>query len=237
MNKHYLEILGKIKKNAGKKKTQHQEFGKKYLGTNKIYYCISIGNIKKIAKDFLQKHENLSFDDYLSLLNSLYEKGKSTDELMTAAKIVELSNKLRKQLEPKVLDNWLSYVEGWAEVDVLCQSNFKAEEILANWDKWKKLILNFSKDENVHKRRASLVLLTMSSRNTTDKRLADLAFANIEKLKGEKDILITKAISWLLRSLIKNHKKEVKTYLEKNKKTLPSIAVRETTRKLLTGKK
>ena len=228
--------MGEIKKNAGKK-IKHQEFGKNYLGTNKIYYCISISNIKKIAKDFLQKHENLSLDDYLSLLNSLYEKGKSTDELMTAAKIVELSNKLRKQLEPKVLDNWLSYVKGWAEVDSLCQSNFKAEELLANWDKWEKLILNFSKDKNIHKRRASLVLLTMSSRNTTDKRLADLAFANIEKLKGEKDILITKAISWLLRSLVKNHKTEVKTYLQKNKKTLPSIAVRETTRKLLTGRK
>ncbi|MBI2314815.1 DNA alkylation repair protein [Candidatus Daviesbacteria bacterium] len=35
--------------------------------------------------------------------------------------------------------------------------------------------------------------------------MADLAFENIDKLKAEKDVLITKAISWVLRSLIKNH--------------------------------
>ncbi|MDP2951009.1 MAG: DNA alkylation repair protein, partial [bacterium] len=64
-----------------------------------------------------------------------------------------------------------------------------------------------------------------------------LAFENIEKLKPEKDILITKAISWLLRNLIKYHKKEVADYLKKNKNSLPKIAVRETEKKIKTGKK
>lgn len=237
MNKYHLEIFGEIKKNAGKKTVEHKEFGKKYLGTNKIYYCISVGKIKQIAKEFLKRYKDLTFDEYLLLLDSLYEKGKSIDELMVAAKIIESTAKLKKQLNPKVLDNWLSYTEGWAEVDMLCQSNFKPEQMLSDWDSWEKIIKKFVNDKNIHKRRASLVLLTMASRNTTDKRLADLAFANIEKLKAEKHILITKAVSWLLRSLIKNHKNEVKIYLEKNKKTLPAIAVRETTRKITTGRK
>ena len=53
----------------------------------------------------------------------------------------------------------------------------------------------------------------------------------------EKDILITKAISWLLRSLVKYHKNEVDQVIEQNKETLPKIAIRETKRKIETGRK
>jgi len=60
---------------------------------------------------------------------------------------------------------------------------------------------------------------------------------NVEKLKTEKDVLITKAISWVLRSMILTNPEVVREYLEKNKDSLPRIALREATTKLLTGKK
>jgi 3-methyladenine DNA glycosylase AlkD len=81
------------------------------------------------------------------------------------------------------------------------------------------------------------VLLCSPVRKHEDEYLATQAIANIEKLKHEKEILITKAISWLLRSMVKHHKKQVASYIEKNKSTLPAIAVRETMMKLTTGKK
>ncbi|MBY0432537.1 MAG: DNA alkylation repair protein, partial [Cyclobacteriaceae bacterium] len=59
----------------------------------------------------------------------------------------------------------------------------------------------------------------------------------IERLKIEKEILITKAISWLLRDLVKHHTKMVSQYISRNKNTLPAIAIRETLTKLKTGKK
>jgi len=92
-------------------------------------------------------------------------------------------------------------------------------------------------DGNPSRRRASLVLLTKSVRGSNDARLSKLAFKNIDLLKGEKDILITKAVSWLLRSLIKNHRVEVVDYINKNRQILPKIAIRETERKLKTGRK
>ena len=60
-------------------------------------------------------------------------------------------------------------------------------------------------------------LLTKSLSQSTDPRLSIIAFENIEKLKVETDILITKAVSWALRSLVKFHQLEVLDYLEKNK--------------------
>jgi 3-methyladenine DNA glycosylase AlkD len=170
-------------------------------------------------------------------LDSLYSKATTFEEMDVAARLLGISSKLRQEINPQKLDYWLNFTKGWAEVDLLCQSNFTAEEILGNWKVWKKLLIKFSKDKNIHKRRASLVLLIKAVRGSKSTKLSNLAFKNIEYLKSEKEILITKAVSWILRSLIKNHKKEVSLYLEKNKDSLPKIAVREVSNKLKTGKK
>ena len=82
-----------------------------------------------------------------------------------------------------------------------------------------------------------MVLLTGPVRHSVDMRLSELAFDNIGKLKNESNILITKAVSWLLRDLIKNHKVEVEKYLKQNLNSLSRIAMRETTNKLRSGKK
>jgi 3-methyladenine DNA glycosylase AlkD len=132
---------------------------------------------------------------------------------------------------------WLNRLEGWAEVDSLCQSNFSAEEALTQWDEWQRLLTELASNDNVHKKRASLVLLTKPVRDSEDPRLAEMAFKNIDKLKQNGHILVTKAISWLLRDLIKHHRQKVETYLKDNENTLPRIAIRETRTKLLTGKK
>ena len=49
--------------------------------------------------------------------------------------------------------------------------------------------------------------------------------------------MITKAISWLLRSMIRHYKNEVSDYVNAQADTLPKIAVRETLVKLKTGRK
>lgn len=82
-----------------------------------------------------------------------------------------------------------------------------------------------------------MVLLVKSVRESKDEKLANLSFEMIANLKTEKDKLITKAISWLLREMIKNYRQRIENYLEENKNSLPSIAIRETTNKLKTGKK
>lgn len=235
-NKHHLEFLKELEKYAGQGTRYQKERDKSYMGTKKFSYSIKTPIKKQVVKDWIKKHPNLSISEYSELLNSLYS-GESHDERSIAGKLLELLPRLRKQLNPLLLKKWLSGAEGWAEVDSICQSKFSAEEMLSDWDTWRKMISDFSTDKNVHKKRAGLVLLTSPVRESANPKLSKLAFANIERLKGENDILITKAISWLLRDLIKNHREEVKNYVEVEGGGLPKIAVRETTRKLLTGRK
>jgi 3-methyladenine DNA glycosylase AlkD len=126
---------------------------------------------------------------------------------------------------------------GWAEIDAVCTGKYCITEIPKNIPEWKKILTAFSKSKNINKRRASIVFLCSPLSKSDDPRLAEVAFANIDRIKAEKEIIITRAISWVLRSMVKHHRKALENYLKENEKTLPAIAVRETKTKLKTGKK
>lgn len=235
-NSIHLQVLKELKKYQNKINDPKSLWVKKYLGTNKKYYPISTANTLLLVKKIIDD-KKLNQKEIISLINSLYQNATSYNELSVAASILSVSPVLLTNFNPYLLDNWLNYTYGWAEIDLLCQSNFDSSLLLGDWTTWKKLIKSFVKDKNISKRRASLVLLTKSLRQSDDIKLSKLAFENIEKLKHEKEILITKAISWLLRSLVKFHSKQLSIYLKENRDTLPKIAYREAYCKLTTGRK
>lgn len=234
MNSEHKELLKEIKKHRGKG-TAHTS-SDSYILSGHPYYDVSVPVRRKIAKDWLKENKDISQKNFVAVLDSLY-KGESHEEKTLASYLLGYSHKHREQIKPAKLNSWLNHLVGWAEVDSLCQNVFTADELLQNWPEWKNLIEKLSKDENINKRRASLVLLTGPTYRANDTQLSSLAFKMINKLKHEKEIIITKAISWLLREMSNQHKKPVSDYLKKNEESLPKIAVRETWRKIKTGKK
>ena len=64
-----------------------------------------------------------------------------------------------------------------------------------------------------------------------------LALGLIDQVKDEPDRTITRAISWVLRELGKEHPGEVAAYLEENVDLLPKHVLQEVTNKLTTGRK
>ncbi len=84
----------------------------------------------------------------------------------------------------------------------------------ADWPAWRGLVEQLAADPNINKRRAALVLLTAPTRTSDDARFRDLGFEVVERLKAERPILITKAVSWLLRSMAGRHGPAVAAYLE-----------------------
>lgn len=235
-NRFHSELISEVKAHARPLSQSQKERFQRYVGTSKTFYAIGTAAERAIIKGWMKRHPNLTEAEYLELLNSLCQ-GESFNEISIASELLESLPKLRKAVVPKCLDEWLNRVHGWAEVDSFCQSKFSAAEVLCNWKEWEGLLTKLASNDNVHKRRASLVLLTKPVRDSDDTRLTDLAFANIDKLKKDKEILVTKAISWLLRDLIRHNRQRVETYLEENENMLPRIAFRETKAKLLTGRK
>lgn len=205
-------------------------------GSTRKHYGLSNPTMRNFVKQWAREHPQLTYDEWQATLSDLYQ-GESIDEACFAGFLLGHYAKFRQLLPLSVLDNWIGHLEGWREIDTTCQSNFTAKELLANWDNWQPFLLDLSQRATIQHRRASLVLLVKPVRDSADERLITTALANVDRLKHEHDKLITKAISWILRESIKQHRQIVGDYVDQQADTLPAIAVREFKKKYETGKK
>jgi 3-methyladenine DNA glycosylase AlkD len=230
----YVQILHDIKKKAGKP-TQHT-FVDSYLGNGHPRYAISAPVLRVMAKEWMTANASLSSESFAALLTDLIH-GESSTEKWMAGILLDYSKKEQRKFDPALFDDWLDHLEGWAEVDAVCTNKYTRTEISGQWRKWKPQLIKFSKSKNINKRRASLVFFCSPLSQFESKDLSDLALLNVERLKAEKSVLITKAVSWVLRSMVKYNKDTLQQYLKENGETLPKIALRETLLKLQTGRK
>lgn len=208
----------------------------KYSGSSRIHYGLSNPTMRDFVKQWTGNHPDLSYEDWQATLSALYQ-GDSIEEGAFGGFMLGQYKQFRRQLPLSVLDSWIGQLEGWREIDTTCQSNFTAKEVLAEWGKWGKFLVDLSQRETIQHRRASLVLLVKPVRDSADERLIETALANVERLKHENDKLITKAISWILREAIKRHQQIVGDYVQQEQDSLPKIAVREFKIKYETGRK
>ncbi len=229
-------IRTKLIKLSLKNPSNNRLWVQKYLGSDKPTYAIKSADLIRLGR-LVTENKLTSPAALFDLLDSLYQNGTTHEEIALAGRLLGHFSKFRRQIDLKRLEKWLGSTTGWAEIDILCQSNFTADEIVANFPGWCRLLTKFNRHSNISHRRASLVLLIKAVRHSSDPRIDTLAFANINNLKNEKHILITKAISWLLRALIKNHQGQVSAFIKDNHDILPKTTLREVTTKLLTGKK
>jgi len=207
-----------------------------YTGSSHQLLAIATPDLRRLARDWVRAHRSESPEAILQVLDDLFA-GRLHDEKTLAALILAYAAPARAAATPRRVDAWLGDLVGWAQVDSLCSNVFKAEEFLADWPAWSAWLRRLAADDNINKRRAALVLLTGPVRYSDDPRIVDASFEIIDRLRGEKPILITKAISWLLRNLILRHRAAVIGYVAKNRASLPAIAVRELSAKLETGRK
>ena len=156
LDPYHAEILQLILKHSGTP-TQHT-FLDSYLGNTHPRYPISVPSLRKIAKEWMKKHRELSAGDFKILLTSLIH-GKSSTEKSMAGILLDHSALAQRKFDPAIFDEWLDHLEGWAEVDTVCTGAYAISEIPTDWVRWKRLLEQFSKSKNIHKRRASLVLL------------------------------------------------------------------------------
>ncbi|HEY8615859.1 DNA alkylation repair protein [Phenylobacterium sp.] len=197
---------------------------------------VSVPEKRALARAWASARKGAPAAEVLPVVESLFA-GETYDEKTLAPLILSQHRAARLAVRPQDVHRWLADLVGWAEVDHLCQGLFPAEQLLADWPAWRPMIARLAGDATISRRRAALVLLTAPVRRSPDPRLKDLAFANLEILQRERDILITKAVSWLLRSLVTHHPEAVAAWLQAYDAELPAIARREVRAKLDTGRK
>ena len=205
-----------------------------YTGSGRPFFNVSAPERRRLARAWLQANKAAPTATILQMVDRCFD-GVSHEEKTHGSILLGYSVKARAATSPAMVERWSSGLNGWAEVD--CLTVFGAPEMSVDWPAWRALIEKLGVSANINQRRAALVLLTRPVRTSDDPRFAELALATVQRLKHEKPILITKAVSWLLRSLVERHRALVAAYLEANASSLPAIAVRETRTKLRSGTK
>jgi 3-methyladenine DNA glycosylase AlkD len=206
-----------------------------YTGSTRIHYGLTNPQMREFLKAALSEWSP-DYETWCAALDDLYH-GHSMEERVFAGMLLARFRTFRARLSLDALDAWLGQLEGWAEIDNTCQSSFGAAEILARWEAWQSFLRRLAAESSIHKRRAALVLLTLPIRESTDPRILALGLELASSLMHEKDKLISKAVSWLLRNGIKHHRGAVAAFLEQNQQAMPAFVVREVRTKLTTGKK
>jgi 3-methyladenine DNA glycosylase AlkD len=234
LNRHHEYLLKQVKACAGPPVTD--KFLNSYLGANRRRYRLNNPQMRRMVGDWIRENRNLTPSEIAGVITSLI-KGVSVNEKMMGGFILDRCSPAQRKFNPKVFVRWLDHLEGWAEVDTFCAGKYSGKEIPSQFPVWRPLIRELAQSRNINKRRASLVLLCAPLRYSDNPALARLAFANIKRLSGEKPVIITKAISWLMRSMVKRHRTALIRFMVESRSKVPAIAVRETETKLSTGRK
>ncbi|MBS1543549.1 MAG: DNA alkylation repair protein [Bacteroidetes bacterium] len=234
MHPYHREILEQIKQKSGK--PTHHTFLDHYLGNTHPRYPINSARLRGIARNWMRDHRDMSATELSRILDSLI-KGKSSTEKCMVGLLLDYSKKEQRKFRPALFGKWLNELEGWAEIDSVCTGKYALTEVPGQWPAWKSLAEKLARSKNINKRRASLVIFCQPLRKVHEPEILKAALRNTDMLCHEKEVLITKAISWVLRCAAKTFPAEIKKYVNLNKARLPAIAVRETMRVIETGRK
>ena len=93
MNKYHAEIIELYSSYKGNYKSKHDN---SYIGSTKFGYPISTPESRKLIKDWLKKHQDLSQSEFDDLLNSL-SQGKSSNEITAIGKFLEILPRFKKK--------------------------------------------------------------------------------------------------------------------------------------------
>lgn len=225
--KEFLKIL---KKNADEKYRKGNEMtvpsGMSNLG-------VRVPVIRKIAKEWLKKNKEVSDKDFLDLLQALWKQ--PIFELRSLAQELLMAHKkFLKQFNWKIGEAWLNDVNNWAHCDVL---STQILGFLVLWDKSHlRSLKSYLRKSGKWYRRAAIVSLIQIIRKREIR--PEEVLKMIDQIKKDQDPMIQKAISWVLREMIRpGFKKEVGVYLNQNRNILATYVVREVNNKLRTGLK
>ena len=233
VHRHHADLLAAIQR-AGGPRRQGNDHSDSYGSSGHPFYRVPVPVRRKIAKTWLASDRTRPTAEIIAVIESLFA-GESHEEKTLAALLLGYHRAARRQTGPADVDRWLDHLNGWAEIDTLCYGIYTAPELLAGWADWENLLRRLSHAPDPNRRRAAIVLLTKPVHVCDDRRLRELAVETVDLLR--RDPLVTKAISWLLRSMVTHHRDTVVGYLAAHEATLAAIVVRETRTKLATGTK
>ncbi|RPJ83449.1 MAG: DNA alkylation repair protein [Acidobacteria bacterium] len=202
--------------------------------TGLTVYGVRTPNLRKIVRTWLGAHRQTPWPEILGLIEILW-CGPSQEERGLALLLLESNSRRIPELQWDHFNRWRLMSDNWGITDGLGCIAF-GPWIKADMPSRLERLMFLIHEADIWSRRLALVATVPLNRDEAS-AIPDLTLQLVDKVKHERDPMITKAVSWVLRELTKTHKPRVIDYLEKNRRLLAPLAVRETENKLRTGLK
>lgn len=225
-------LLEQIRQHA---EPEYQKGASMVMRTRLKVYGVRVPNLRRIARDWQRAHQQVARDDLLALVEALWD-GASQEERALAIELLAGHRHHIPGLTWDDFDRWRRQLDNWGLTDAL-GSSVLGPWLLADPDARLGHLWTLIADEDVWSRRLALVATVLINRGRTGPAIPDLTLALIDCVKAERQPMMTKAVSWALREMIKAHPERVGDYIQENRAVLAAHVVREVNNKLRTGLK
>jgi 3-methyladenine DNA glycosylase AlkD len=194
-----------------------------YMKSTMQYYGVPSPQLDAVCKKVFAESPFPSCVEWQSAILEVWRNARFREERYAAIRLISLkrhrecwSPDLIPMLEEMIVSGaWWDYVDALAPV---------VGELLRSHPKMvRPLMRAWSKDENLWKRRVSIIC-QLSFKRDTD---LELLYANIEPNLADRDFFIRKAIGWALRQYAWTDPKEVARYVHEHKSLLSGLSRRE----------
>jgi len=192
-----------------------------YLKSELQHLGTSVWEIRRVVKDFLSAHRDLTHDDLVALIRALWAEPVHECR-MSAVMLVELET---PQLVPADLGLVETMIRGsrtWAYVDALAAN--VAGSLLARYPELAPRIDQWAVDDNFWVRRSALLAQILPlKQGACFETFAGYADAMLD----EKEFFIRKAIGWVLRDTGKRRPVEVYEWVLPRARRASGVSLRE----------
>lgn len=213
----------------------YREGAPKILKTGLKMLGVRVPELRRVARAFRVEHADAPWEEVLEVVDALWESDLQ-DERLLAILITGYYARRIPELRWEHFDRWRGRLENWGLTDAL------ATIVLGPWVQASmparlRHLRALVRDEDLWSRRLAIVATVLLNRGRKAPAIPDVTFALLDRVKAERDPMMTKAVSWALRELVKTHPDRVEAYLEENRGALAALVAREVKNKLRTGRK
>ena len=131
MSPEHAHLLAELRGHGRPTSPERHQNNDSYGGSGHPFYYVSAPVLRAIAKRWLAEHKAMTSEAFLAVVENLFE-GPSHEEKTLAALLVGYHAKARRGVRPEDVDRWLGRLNGWAEIDALCQNAFTAADLAAD---------------------------------------------------------------------------------------------------------
>lgn len=214
-----LEHVRKRLSAVGTKERARQE--KAYLKSDLVFLGATVPATTKITKQFAREH-SLTRTEVLRLAREAWRT--DVHELRSfGVGLLELHLPLLEKEDFPLVEQLIAKANTWAHVDELAADI--AGGMVIRFPTLKRTLRRWARDENFWVRRAALLSLLQSLKQSGDdwKLFTELASLLLE----EKEFFIRKAIGWVLREVSKKRPEPVFEFLKENLDRVSGLTLRE----------